>query len=60
LTYGFTQMAFYRWRQANIKDINDMGFGQIMPLVLLVLPVLAAAESYHGMCDIELHVAATN
>lgn len=27
---------------------NEMGFGQIMPLLLLILPVLSIVQSYEG------------
>ncbi|KAF2027973.1 hypothetical protein EK21DRAFT_70824 [Setomelanomma holmii] len=47
LTYGFTRMINYRWMQAEFEDVASMGFGQITPLFLLVLPVLAAAEIYY-------------
>jgi hypothetical protein len=48
LTYGFTQMVLYRWQQSNVLDATDMGFGQITPLILLILPAFSAAESYFG------------
>lgn len=30
------------------EDLNDMGFGQIVPLVLLLLPILAALQASAG------------
>jgi hypothetical protein len=48
VTYGLMQMVNYRWTFHDVKIVNEMGFGQIMPLFLLVLPIFAAAEIYHG------------
>jgi hypothetical protein len=49
VTYGVMQMVNYRWTFHDVKIVNEMGFGQIMPLFLLVLPVFAAAEIYYGV-----------
>ncbi|MCJ1461665.1 hypothetical protein MMC07_000262 [Pseudocyphellaria aurata] len=53
ISYGLTQLVYYRWLLAHgLKDsVNQMTFGQIMPLFLLALPVLAAAETYYGSHD---------
>jgi hypothetical protein len=48
VTYGLMQMVNYRWTFHDVKIVNEMGFGQIMPLFLLVLPIFAAAEIYYG------------
>jgi hypothetical protein len=48
LTYGFVQLIVYRWILLDAQDVKEMGFGQITPLFMLVLPVLTAAEIYHG------------
>ncbi|KAK3293970.1 uncharacterized protein B0H64DRAFT_177114 [Chaetomium fimeti] len=50
LSYGITQLVSYRWVWAPRleEDIKSMGFGQIMAVFLLILPFLAAAESYYG------------
>jgi hypothetical protein len=55
LAYGFTQMIYFRWLDAGFEDTTSMGFGQITPLFLLVLPILAAAEIYYGMCPQQRH-----
>lgn len=49
ISSGFTQVVTFRWLLApKIKDgANQMNFGQIMPLLLLALPILAAAEIYY-------------
>lgn len=46
---GSTQAVTFRWFLApNIKSsANQMNFGQIMPLLLLALLILAAAEIYY-------------
>jgi len=51
LTYGVAQLVQYRWVEAPLldEDSNSMGFGQIMAVFLLVLPPLAAVESYYGI-----------
>ena len=50
LSYGISQL--YEARFANPPDLdesdNRMDFGQIVPLMLLAIPVLAAAEIYYG------------
>lgn len=49
--YGVSQVSLYRWRLAPslTSDTNYMGFGQIMAIFLLVLPFLAAGETYYGI-----------
>lgn len=49
ISSGFTQVVTFRWGLApNIEsNANQIDFGQIMPLLLLALPVLAAAEIYY-------------
>ena len=51
-TYGIIQIVVYRWSYQFVQidgNEDDMGFGQIVPLLLLGLPVLAAGEVYYGM-----------
>lgn len=48
VTYGLTQLIYYRWLEPVFDDTRDMGFGQITPLFLLVLPALVATEIYYG------------
>jgi hypothetical protein len=50
LSYGITQLVMYRWAWAPSLEegMDSMGFGQIMAVFLLVLPFLAAAETYYG------------
>lgn len=50
LSYGISQFATARWVQAPNLDKSDnrMDFGQIVPLFLLAIPMLAAAEIYFG------------
>lgn len=50
LSYGISQLAAARWVQAPDLDESDnrMDFGQIVPLFLLAIPMLAAAEIYFG------------
>jgi hypothetical protein len=51
-TYGFVQLAYYRWFSPAFADTTTLGFGQITPIFLLALPILAAAEIYYGMFDL--------
>jgi hypothetical protein len=50
LSYGIAQVITIRWQDTPLlaPDIGRMDFGQIVPLLLLVLPALAAGEAYHG------------
>lgn len=50
LSYGIAQLVAFRWTRAPLlqEDAVSMGFGQIMAIFLLVLPPLAAIESYYG------------
>lgn len=49
-SYGISQAATYRWEDPPTlsDDSSYMGFGQIMPILLLVLPMFAALEAYYG------------
>lgn len=53
-SYGLAQVVETRWKLIPERlppDAGAMSFGQIMPLLLLGLPFLAAGESYYGeMC----------
>lgn len=50
IAFGLTQLYLGRWHSGTPLEIDSsMGVGQITPLVLLVLPVLVAAESYYGI-----------
>ncbi|SPO02569.1 uncharacterized protein DNG_05242 [Cephalotrichum gorgonifer] len=48
-SYGVAQLALYRWSSAPelTPESSDMGFGQILPVFLLVLPFLAAGEAHY-------------
>lgn len=50
LSYGIAQLVWFRWAGSPLlqEDAVSMGFGQIMAIFLLVLPPLAAIESYYG------------
>ena len=50
LTYGFTQTISTRrlYNQDVIGNQNEMGFGQLVPLILLLLPWFSAGEVYIG------------
>ena len=50
VSYGISQLVVYRWTYAPqiANDPNRMDFGQIVSLILLALPMLAAAEIYYG------------
>lgn len=53
LTYGFAQTIMYRTytpTRGIDGDQNEMGFGQLVPLFLLLLPALAVGEIYFGKC----------
>jgi hypothetical protein len=51
LSYGLSQVVVSRWvGEPTLQDgSNRVDFGQIVPIVLLTLPLLAAAEIFHGM-----------
>jgi hypothetical protein len=53
LTYGIAQVVQVRWINLPLLDgsTNHMDFGQIVPLLLLTLPALAAGEAYCGKLD---------
>ena len=38
----------YRLRRVTVQLDESMGFGQVTPLLLLILPLLAAAEIFYG------------
>ena len=53
LTYGFAQTIMYRTytpSQGIDGNQNEMGFGQLVPLFLLLLPALAVGEIFFGKC----------
>ncbi|XP_014551783.1 hypothetical protein COCVIDRAFT_20029 [Bipolaris victoriae FI3] len=48
ISYGFAQLVFTRWMHPlPIVVDGGMGFGQITPLCFLIIPFLAAAETYY-------------
>jgi hypothetical protein len=49
-SYGAAGVASWRWYDSPPIEAGDerMDFGQIVPLLLLAIPVLAAAESFSG------------
>lgn len=52
LTYGLTQLIHFRWLTwfgTPVQESRSMGFGQITPIFLLILPVVAAMEIFTGM-----------
>ncbi|MCJ1437996.1 hypothetical protein MMC27_007383 [Xylographa pallens] len=57
LSYGLSKVATYRWA-IDGPDLeagsSRVDFGQVVPLVLLVLPLLAAAEIFHENDDKEV------
>ena len=57
--YGIIGIILARWQSyVNIELIgneNEMGFGQIVPLLLMLLPVLAAGEAYYGTSTLVVH-----
>lgn len=59
ISYGITQSISARWtsrgygstdhfRKVTVHHDRSMGFGQVTPLLLLILPLFAAAEIYYG------------
>ena len=50
LSYGIAQVINIRWQIAPslAPGVGEMDFGQIVPLLLLLLPGLAAGEAYYG------------
>jgi hypothetical protein len=48
--YGLCQIIAYRWVHAPplTRRSTRVGFGQLVPLLLLFLPVLAAGETFYG------------
>jgi hypothetical protein len=53
LAFGISQVVSSRWKYAPElgEASNRMDFGQIVPLFLLSLPMLVAAEIYYGELD---------
>jgi hypothetical protein len=54
LIYGISQLVV-AWIQAENQSRGSlfvMGFGQMVPIILLVLPVLAGLEVFYGMSRI--------
>jgi hypothetical protein len=51
LAYGLAQTILVRWKYAPAigETAARMDFGQIVPVFLLALPLLAALEIYNGM-----------
>ncbi|MCJ1383547.1 hypothetical protein MMC17_006661 [Xylographa soralifera] len=57
LSYGLSNVATNRWAidgPSLQAGSNRIDFGQVVPLVLLVLPLLAAAEIFHENDDKEI------
>ena len=56
VTYGIAQIVLFRQSvpAAGIMgDQNAMDFGQLVPLLFMVLPVFAAGEAYYGEFDFQ-------
>ncbi|KAK0746784.1 hypothetical protein B0T18DRAFT_159582 [Schizothecium vesticola] len=53
LSFGIAQLVRVRWidQPPLEEDVGTMGFGQIMAIFLLVLPPLAAVESYYDYAE---------
>lgn len=54
LAYGIAQVFMYRSSIPETRlsgDQNKMGFGQLVPVLLLALPVLTAGELFFGGCN---------
>lgn len=57
-SYGVAQVVETRWKLSPTRlpaEAGTMSFGQIMPLLLLCLPFLAAGESYYGESSTNTH-----
>lgn len=54
LVYAISQLGntWRKFESPNKSSLFVMGFGQMVPIILLVLPVLAALEVYQGMSSI--------
>ncbi|MCJ1435951.1 hypothetical protein MMC27_005327 [Xylographa pallens] len=62
ITYGLLEVVMTRWPyfMGTTPDPTDMsGFGQIVPLLLLFLPVLAAIEVYEDVRVLNANALAT-
>lgn len=57
-TYGITNIAILRWTHIDLLPAQALrlSFGQLVALLLLSLPCLAAAEAYHGKINPEIAV----
>jgi hypothetical protein len=50
LSYGITGTVLSRQLKPNVDGSeNEVDFGQIVPLFLLLLPLFAILETYYGM-----------
>lgn len=57
-TYWTWQDKLAGYRLMNQKEWtreNEMGFGQIVPLVLLMLPLMVFMETYHGESTVKIY-----
>ena len=57
LSYGMSGVAATRWLDYHIdleEESSTWGFGQIVPLILLILPMLAFAEIFYGEQNISV------
>jgi hypothetical protein len=50
MTYGIGQMVMVTWVKSpkTTGDMRKVGFGQVVALALLVIPMLTASEIYNG------------
>ena len=57
LSFGISQLSVARWSNppSLTEDADKLSFGQIVSLLLLILPVLAAAEIYYGKCNADFY-----
>ena len=58
LIWGSLQLLFPRMKLPKqvIAEENTFGFGQIIPLMLLALPLVAAFEAYYGQSNTDMRV----
>ncbi|KAF1971552.1 hypothetical protein BU23DRAFT_569720 [Bimuria novae-zelandiae CBS 107.79] len=61
LAFGISQTATYTWIDSpkTTDDVRRMGFGQVVALALLAIPILAGMEIYNGihtLLDLNAHV----
>lgn len=52
ITYGISQTIFVTWIDSpnTTDDVRRMGFGQVVAIALLAIPILTGAEIYNGEC----------